>query len=99
VSNEPVPVSKETLLALLDDIRHHVEHDDSFEGSLEYLMPIPEPCPECQYKPMGTLPPCVTCGGTQEIPYTDDTDFLLRAAYRIGNSQGQGGMRLIGKSR
>lgn len=96
MSNNPVPVSKDTLLALLDDIRHHVEADDSFEGSLEYLMPYPEPCPECRHQPPGTLPACVTCGGTQEIPYDADVDFLLRAAYRIGNSQGQGGMRMIG---
>lgn len=37
-----LPMSKEALLALLDDIRHHVEHDDSFEGSIEYLMPWSE---------------------------------------------------------
>jgi hypothetical protein len=35
----PAACSKETLLALLDDIRHHVEHDDSFEGYLQYTMP------------------------------------------------------------
>ena len=70
MGNYPVPVSRDTLLALLDDIRHHVEHGDSFEGSLEYLMPEPgDP---------------------------DDVEFRLRAAYRIGNLQGQGGMRLIG---
>ena len=39
MANQPVPCSKETLLALLDDIRHHVEHDDSFEGYLEYGFP------------------------------------------------------------
>jgi len=96
VSNKPVPVSKDTLLALLDDIRHHVERDDSFEGSLEYLMPYPEPCPDCGHELANALSSCDTCGGTQEIPWPDDTDFLLRAAYRIGNSQGQGGMRMIG---
>jgi hypothetical protein len=26
-----------------------------------------------------------------------DTNFRVRASYRIGNSQGQGGMRMIGK--
>ena len=35
----PEPVSKETLLAVLDDIRAHVEADDSWEGYVEYTMP------------------------------------------------------------
>jgi len=73
--NMPVPCCKETLLALLDDIRHHVEHNDSFEGFVEYTMPI---------------------GGDDQV--IEDADFLLRASYRIGNSQGQGGMRMIGKT-
>ena len=70
MGNYPVPVSRESLLAVLDDIRHHVAHGDSFEGSLEYLMPEPGDPPE--------------------------VEFRLRAAYRIGNLQGQGGMRMIG---
>jgi len=37
--NTPQPCSKETLLALLDDMRHHIEHDDSWEGYLEYTLP------------------------------------------------------------
>jgi hypothetical protein len=37
--NKPVPMSKDQLLAVLDDIRAHVAANDSFEGSLEYLMP------------------------------------------------------------
>jgi hypothetical protein len=35
----PQPMTKEQLLVVLDDIRAHVEADDSFEGHLEYLMP------------------------------------------------------------
>jgi hypothetical protein len=76
MANQPVPCSKETLLALLDDIRHHVEANDSFEGYLEYLMPIPEE-------------------GQPDFP--EDTDFLIKAGYRIGNSMGQGGFRTVGK--
>jgi hypothetical protein len=93
--NMPVPCSRETLLALLDDIRHHVAEGDSFEGSLEYLMPYPEQCRECRGD--GRIPPCVTCGGTGEIEFPEGTDFVIRAAYRVGNLQGQGGMRMIGK--
>jgi hypothetical protein len=72
--NMPVPCSKETLLALLDDIRHHVEIGDSYEGYLEYLMPYDE-----------------------DMNEVEDADFMIKAGYRIGNLQGQGGMRLIGK--
>jgi hypothetical protein len=32
-------VTKAYLLAILDDIRAHVAADDSFEGSLQYLIP------------------------------------------------------------
>ena len=34
-------VSKDELLGILDDMRRAVAADDSFEGSLEYLMPGP----------------------------------------------------------
>ena len=74
----PEPVSKETLLAVLDDIRHHVEAGDSWEGYVEYTMPWNEEM------------------GDRE---TDgkEIDFRLKAGYRIGNLQGQGGFRMIGK--
>jgi len=74
----PEPVSKETLLAVLDDIRAHVEASDSFEGYLEYSLPWSEEIGD---------------------PATDGegVDFRVKAGYRIGNSQGQGGFRMIGK--
>lgn len=68
---KPVPMSKETLVVLLDDIKEHVEAGDSFEGYLNYLMPT-------IYDP-------------------PDADYLVEARYRIGNLQGQGGMRIIGE--
>jgi hypothetical protein len=35
----PHPMSKATLLTLIEDIREHVEADDSWEGWIEYTMP------------------------------------------------------------
>lgn len=60
----------EELLALLTDIRDSVLVGDSFEGSIEYLMP----------GPLGLK-----------------GDFAVRASYRIGNRDGQGGLRTVGK--
>lgn len=68
--NFPVPATKEELLGILDDMRARVESGDSFEGSVEYLMPEPGDPPEAQ--------------------------FRVRAAWRVGNTMGQGGMRMVG---
>jgi hypothetical protein len=64
-------MTKTTLLAVLADIRAHVERDDSFEGFLNYLMPGPDD--------------------------PEDAEFMVEARYRIGNLDGQGNMRMIGK--
>jgi hypothetical protein len=37
--NLPIYVTKDELLSLLDDMRRHIEADDSFEGSIEYGFP------------------------------------------------------------
>jgi len=42
MANTPIPVSKEVLLATLDDMRAHVAADDSLEGFLEYSLPWAE---------------------------------------------------------
>jgi predicted transcriptional regulator len=78
MGNIPAPMSKETLLALLDDIRAHVEANDSFEGYLEYAMPWDAEAGD---------------------PVTDgpEVEFRVKAGYRVGNLQGQGGFRMIGK--
>jgi hypothetical protein len=68
-------MSKVSLLALLDDIRTHVEAGDSLEGSLEYTMPF---------------------DADGEI--IENADFVVRAVYRVGNLQGQGSMRLVGRT-
>lgn len=67
-----IPVTKERLLEVLDDIRSRVANGDSFEGSIRYLLP--------------------------EDPEHAD-DFMVEACYRVGNSAGQGGMRMIGLPR
>lgn len=71
--NKPVAASTDQLLAYLDDIRARVASHDSFEGSIEYLMPTPD-----------------------EAEGNPDCHFMVRGAWRIGNSQGQGGMRMVG---
>lgn len=64
------PVTREELLAIIDDIRDLVQHDDSWEGYLNYLLP----------------------------EEGDPANIYARveARYRVGNSEGQGGMRMIG---
>lgn len=68
--NRPVPMSKDQLLAVLDDIRALVAADDSWEGSLQCSIP--------------------------EEP-GEGVAFDVHAGYRIGNSLGQGGFRLIAR--
>lgn len=67
----PVTLSREDLLAVLDDIRERVATGDSFEGHIEWLIPDDE---------------SASAGS-----------FDVRGAYRVGNTQGQGGMRVIGE--
>ena len=64
----PAEMSLADLLTILDDVRAHVAAGDSWEGSLEYLIP--------------------------EEP-GEGKDIAVRAGYRIGNTMGQGGFRLI----
>lgn len=65
----PRIITHDELLGILDDIRLRVATGDSFEGSIEWMIP--------------------------EAP-AGARDFAVRASYRIGNSLGQGGMRLVG---
>lgn len=72
MANLPIPATQDELVAVLLDMAERVRTGDSFEGSIEYLMPTVEDVPE-------------------------DTYALVRASYRIGNRDGQGGLRLIGE--
>jgi len=75
MSNDPVPSTYAEVAAVLRQMATLVELGDSFEGSIEYLMPAPV---EDESQP-GEYP-----------------EVMLRAAFRIGNRDGQGGMRIIG---
>lgn len=66
----PVNMGVEELVKILDDMRERITHGDSFEGSIEYLMPADDDAPA--------------------------QSFDVQATYRIGNTMGQGGVRMIG---
>lgn len=38
---KPVPISKDELLGMLDEIRQGVESGDTLEGSFEFTLPFP----------------------------------------------------------
>jgi hypothetical protein len=63
-------LTREALLAVLDEIRSGVASGDTLEGSIQFTLNCDEP--------------------PAAHPYD------AQAAYRVGNLQGQGGMRLIG---
>jgi hypothetical protein len=71
--NCPVNISREALIGILEDILNRVRAGDSFEGSIEYLLPEDMDAPA--------------------------RSFDVRASYRIGNTMGQGGLRMIGEMR
>jgi hypothetical protein len=68
---EHLLMGEDRLAAILEDMAERVRDGDSFEGSVEYLMP----------GPLG-------------LPAEDD-QFAVQAAYRVGNTDGQGSIRLI----
>lgn len=115
MQNQPVPVTHEQLIAVLEDILAAVRAHDSFEGSFEYLMPQPPQGHEPVLNAQGDgVVWCTACsigsknadmvrqlhaGDPQTTTDGERTDFMVRAAYRVGNSMGQGGMRMIGEMR
>lgn len=110
--NKSVAMTTAELVEVLKDILARVEGHDSFEGSLEYLMPMPEQDHELAIMTVDEGFCCITCGmgnKTRENLQKDHggdskttesgerTDFMVRTSYRVGNSMGQGGMRVIGE--
>lgn len=79
--NLPIPSTYAEVAAILRQMATLVEEGDSYEGILEYLLPdVPEWAQRGQPEPEGWKQP----------------EVLLRAAFRIGNREGQGGMRIFG---
>jgi hypothetical protein len=71
------------IAAVLRDMADRVESGDSFEGSIEYLLP---PVPPWAQR------------GDPEPPGWEHRDYrLVRATYRIGNLDGQGSVTMIGE--
>lgn len=79
--SHPVPMSRDELLAVLDDIRARVAAGDSLEGYLQYTIPVETPVPLEDF----TYP-------NEPAPRAD---FAVQAGYRTGNSEGEGSFRLI----
>lgn len=71
-------MTKDQLLAVLDDIKSLISEDDSFEGSLSYEFPWSKEAGDPADDPKGN-------------------GFRVQASYRMGNSMGQGGLRMIGE--
>lgn len=77
----PIPTSYAVVADVLGNMAESVASRDSFEGSIEYLMPdVPEWAQRGEPRPEGF----------------EDVEVLMRCSYRIGNSMGQGGLRVYG---
>lgn len=70
----PNPMTRDQLVAILDDMCSRVAAGDSMEGSITYSMPFGE-----------------------DGKVIEDAEFLVEASYRLGNLQGQGSLRIIGR--
>lgn len=73
----PVGMNRNELAMMLEDMATRVREGDSYEGNIEYTMPIDD----------GNLP---------SVWPSADHEFWVSGVYRIGNLQGQGGVRMIG---
>lgn len=95
-----IPVTHEELVAVCEDMLAAIKDKDSFEGFFNYLMPIPEGSCEidensssrCMWGTRG-------CAVDHDKEFPEGTYAILEARYRIGNSMGQGGMRMVGEMR
>jgi hypothetical protein len=80
IPKEMVP---KDIAAVLRDMADRVESGDSYEGSIEYLLPE---TPDWAQR------------GEPEPPGWEHRDYrLVRATYRIGNLDGQGSVTMIGE--
>lgn len=82
--NLPMPTSYEVVASVLRNMADSVASGDSFEGSIEYLMPdVPDWAMRGEPEPEG-------------YDRANEPEVLMRCSYRIGNSMGQGGVRIVG---
>jgi hypothetical protein len=78
----PKEMYPKDIAAVLRHMADLVESGDSFEGSIEYLLPEP--------------PDWAMNGEPQPEDYEQRDYRLVRASFRTGNSLGQGGVTMIG---
>lgn len=95
----PIPMTTAELVVILRNMVDHLEAHDSMDGSIEYHVEGP-PCSECGFEVDGELrldprPDCPECEGWGDRQLPQGKDFWVSGLYRIGNSMGQGGMRMI----
>lgn len=102
-SSRPIALSHEQLGALLMDVFEVVRDGDSFEGSVEYLMPGPGGRDEwLSEQEWSVLPDRFR----DNYEATDESTlmyapkpvtFMVMASYRVGNSMGQGGVVMVNR--
>jgi hypothetical protein len=96
---QPVALSVEELAAVIGDLGQTVLNGDSFEGNIEFTCMSGPVCPQCNG--MGVFPTvdesCGECEGQGVQALPPGKDFWVRGVYRIGNREGQGGVRMIGE--
>lgn len=91
-----VAVTRAELSTVLRDVGIAVDNADSFEGSLEYTALEGPPCGVCHGE-RGHQLGCDNCEGVGVEPLPEGKDFWVRGVYRVGNSMGQGGVRILGE--
>lgn len=82
--NEPAPATHDEFVELLEDVLAMVKAGDSFEGFIEYTMPVSDPWEEER---------------AERDARWGQAAFAVRARYRVGNSMGQGGLAVFTKPR
>jgi hypothetical protein len=96
---KPVALSTEELSSVLDDMKQTIANRDSFEGNIQYSCLEGPVCVQCGGSGSmdGLDGSCGRCFGDGVEPLGEGKDFWVRAVFRVGNSEGQGGVRMVGE--